>query len=230
MPKTTTAQGAGSADASAEPTKPMRALLACGIAAGPLYIAVAGVQALARDGFDITRHPVSLLSTGDLGWVQIANFVVTGLLTVACAVGMRRALRDGRGAVWAPRLIGVYGLGVLAAGIFVPDPMDGFPGGTPAGPAEIVTWHGTMHFVVGGIGFLALIAACLVLARRFAGLDQRGWAAYSAATGVIFFAAFVGIASGSAQPAVNIAFGVAVVLAWAWLAAMAARLMTRPAS
>jgi hypothetical protein len=47
-----------------------------------------------------------------------------------------------------------------------------------------------MHFLIGGIGFLGLIAACFVFARRFAALKQPGWAAYSIATGVIFFAAF----------------------------------------
>jgi hypothetical protein len=50
------------------------------------------LQALTRDGFDPTRHPLSLLSLGELGWVQIANFVVTGVLYLACAVGMWRVL------------------------------------------------------------------------------------------------------------------------------------------
>ena len=49
-------------------------LLACGIAAGPLFLTVGLTQAFLRDGFDLSRHPLSLLSLGDLGWVQIANF------------------------------------------------------------------------------------------------------------------------------------------------------------
>ena len=36
--------------------------------------------------------PASVLGNGDLGWVQIANFLVTGLLVIGAAVGMRRAL------------------------------------------------------------------------------------------------------------------------------------------
>jgi len=75
-----------------------------------------------------------------------------------------------------------------------------------------------MHFVSGAIGFLSLIAACFVFARRFAAFGQCGWSAYSIATGAIFFAAFFGIASGSQQgPAtvafVTISFSVAAVLA-----------------
>ena len=70
-------------------------LLACGIVAGPLFLAVWLVQALTRDGYDPTYHPLSLLSLGDLGWIQIANFVVTGGLYLACAIGMRQALAIG---------------------------------------------------------------------------------------------------------------------------------------
>jgi hypothetical membrane protein len=211
-------------------TTTTRALLACGVVAGPLYIVVVLIQALTREGFDLTRHPASLLSNGDLGWVQIATFVVSGLLTIACAVGMWRVLHPGRGGTWGPLLVGAYGAGLIAAGVFVADPADGFPLGIPAGPPDTVSWHGAVHFVVAGIAFLALIAACLVFARRFAGLGQRGWAAYCVATGVIFLAAFAGIASGSGAPALNMAFAVAVVLGWTWVSVMAARLMIDAAS
>jgi Protein of unknown function (DUF998) len=70
-------------------------LLACGAVAGPLFLAVLMIQAFTREGFDLSRHPLSLLSLGNLGWIQIANFVVTGALMVACATGMRRVLRPG---------------------------------------------------------------------------------------------------------------------------------------
>jgi hypothetical protein len=33
--------------------------LTCGVVAGPLYIVVVLIQALTRDGFDVTRHPAS---------------------------------------------------------------------------------------------------------------------------------------------------------------------------
>lgn len=169
------------------------------------------------------------MSNGDLGWIQIANFVITGALTIAGAIGIRRALRGSLGGTWGPLLIGLYGLGLIGAGIFVADPMNGFPPGTPAGPSAI-SWHGILHLVSGAIGFLGLIAACFVFARRFAALGQSGWAAYSVATGVIFFTAFFGIATGSQQGGttlvvVTVAFTIAVVLAWAWLTALTSRLM-----
>lgn len=165
-----------------------------------------------------------------MGWIQITNLVVSGLLVVACAMGVRQTLRGSHGGTWGSLLLGVYGVGLIGAGFFVADPAYGFPPGTPA-DAHTISWHGLLHFVSGGIGFLALIAACLVFARRFTMRGQRGWAAYSRATGALYLAAFVGIAAGSNSPgtvmtAVILAFSVAVVLGWAWVAALAARLMT----
>jgi hypothetical protein len=127
----TTSHTMESAASTATDTKGTNALLAAGIVAGPLFVGVAVVQALTRAGFDPQRHPASLLSVGELGWIQIANFVVAGLLFVACAVGMRRALRlrAGRGATWGPRLIGTFGVSLIAGGMFVADPGLGFPPG-----------------------------------------------------------------------------------------------------
>ncbi len=217
----------GATSASSEATTNLtRALLTCGVVAGPMYIAVGLIQMLIRPGFDITRHPLSLLSNGDLGWIQIANFLVTGLLVIAGAIGMRRVVLGSPGGTFGPLLVGIYGLGLIGAGIFIADPMNGFPPGTPVGAPATISLHGVLHFISGGVGFLGLIAACFVFARRFGMLRQWEWAAYSLITGVIFFAAFVGIATGSSQAWINLAFFVAVVLAWMWLSAMAARLMS----
>jgi hypothetical protein len=188
-----------------------RSLLGYGVIAGPLYVVVAMAQALTRDGFDLSRHAWSLLANGDLGWIQIANFVVTGLMTVAAAVGLRRALAPGRARTWAPVLLGVYGASLVGAGIFRADPALGFPVGTPQ--TTTISWHGMLHFVIGGVGFLCLIAACLVLGARFCRTGEPGLAWFSRVTAVVFLA---GIASGSAGPT-TLAFVAAVVLVWAWL-------------
>jgi Protein of unknown function (DUF998) len=203
-----------------------RMLLLCGVAAGPVYVLVGSTQVFCREGFDPTRHALSLMSNGDFGWIQIANFIVTGFMVIAGSVGMRQVLHPGRGGTWGPLLVGVYGLGLVGAGIFVADPARGFPPGTPAGPPATISQHGQLHFVAGGLGFLGLIAACFVLSSRFATLRQRGWAAYSAATGLIFCAAFFAIASGTNNAWIIVAFTVAVVLAWIWISLMSIRLMT----
>jgi hypothetical protein len=70
-----------------------------------------------------------LLSNGDLGWIQIANSFVIGLLIVAASHGYRRVLFHDVGATWVPRLVAWFGVGAVASGIFVPDPGQGFPSG-----------------------------------------------------------------------------------------------------
>ncbi|GAA1581601.1 DUF998 domain-containing protein [Actinoplanes couchii] len=188
-----------------------RSLLGYGVIAGPFYVIVSLAQALTRDGFRLDRHSWSLLANGDLGWIQIANFVLTGLMTIAAAVGLRRAL-DSR---LAPALVGGYGIGLVAAGIFIADPAQGFPVGTPE--AGAVSWHGMLHLAVGGVGFLCMIGACLVLGARFAREGRTAIAWFSRFVGVFFFGAFAGIASGSHGP-VTLVFVAAVLLVQGWLA------------
>jgi len=127
-----------------------RSLLTGGIVAGPLYLVSGFTQAFTRPGFDITRHPFSILANGPLGFIQISTFLLCGLLVVGAAFGLRRAMREGRGRTWAPRLLGLYGLGLIGAGIFRADPSLGFPVGTPQ-DALTVSWHGVMHMVCGQI-------------------------------------------------------------------------------
>jgi len=218
-----------SQDETSRDAKLNRVLLLGGVVAGPLYVLVGAIEMLTRPGFDVTRHDLSLMSNGDWGWVHSSLLILTGLLTCACAGGMRRVLRGSRGGTSLPLLLGLYGLGLIGAGFFSADPALGFPPGTPA-DAHAVSWHGLLHFVSGGIGFLGLIGACFVFARRFAAQNLQGWALYSVATGVIFFAAFAGIAVGSNSVGaittfVILAFTIAVVLGWAWVSAMAARLL-----
>jgi hypothetical membrane protein len=196
-----------------------RSLLGWGAVAGPFYLVVSLAQALSRDGFDLSRHPWSLLENGSLGWIQSANFVLTGVMVAAFAVGLARADRGRPAGRWAPRLLGLYGAGLAAAGVFTADPMAGFPAGTPAGPAQTVTWHGALHLTAGAIGFLGMVAGCLVLGRRFGKAGRRGWALASRLTGIAFLAAFAGVGTGSS--AATLPFVAGVVLSFGWLAALA---------
>ena len=131
------------------PVRITKSLLGYGVIAGPIYVLAVAGQMVTRDGFDPTRHAASQLANGEWGWIQIATFVVTGAMTVAAAVGVRRALGPGRLSAWASGLLGVYGAGLVVAGFFRADPSDGFPPGTPPGMGE-VSWHGLAHFAVAG--------------------------------------------------------------------------------
>jgi Protein of unknown function (DUF998) len=160
-----------------------RTQLACGIIAGPLFIAASLAQAFTRRGFDLVRHPISLLSLGSSGWIQITNFVVCGILYVIGAVGLRTAVRSGRGSTWGPLLIGIAGFGLIIAGLFTADPGAGFPPGAPIG-APSMSWHGALHELGFLLSFGGTLAACGVLARRYAALGRRGWMAAALAAPV----------------------------------------------
>jgi hypothetical protein len=205
-----------------------RSLLGYLALAGPLYVVTSLLQALTRQGFDLRRHEWSLLAVGHLGWIQVTNLVLTGVMTIIGAVGVRRAL--GRAAVsgtWAPRLLAGYGVGLLAAGVFTADPADGFPPGTPAGRPAHSSWHGQLHLLSGSIGFVCLVATCFVMARGFTRRGLRGEASVSRAVGGIFVVAFAGIASGAANTAVNLGFTAAVIISYGWLTAVAVHLYRR---
>lgn len=200
-----------------------RTLLLAGAAAGPLFIAVGFLQAFTRPGFDPVRHPLSLLSLGEGGWIQIANFVVAGLLYIASASGMRRVMAPGVGGRWAPLLMTVFGISLIAGGVFVADPALGFPPGAPEGRPNQLSWHGLLHAFAPAIGFNALIAASFVFARRLALHHDRPWAVYSALTG----AAVLVLSVWSSASMNFVALWVAMVLGFSWASAAAARLLRR---
>ncbi len=204
-----------------------KTLLACGAVAGPVFMVVALVQGFLRAGFDFADHPLSLLSLGDLGWIQIANFVVAGVLFVACAVGMRRVLEPGRGGMRGPRLIGVFGLSLIAGGVFVADPAFGFPAGAPVGKPDTLSWHAVVHGIAPAVGFTALVVACFVLARRFAGAGQRSWAAYSVVTGVVVEALSWWPNLGGDPEGRFLPLWVAMVAGFGWASVVSARLMAQ---
>jgi hypothetical protein len=195
-------------------------LLVCGMVVGPLFLVIAAVQAFTIDGFDLGRHPISLLSAGDHGWIQVANFAVAGALALLFAAGARRVLVDGPGRTWAPLLLGGYGIGLILAGVFAADPALGFPPGTPDGTPEELSWHAVGHGVGFTLAFVSLTLACLVFARRFATLGQRGWSAYSVTTAVVTLT----LSMWPDRSGASLRYFVATVIASAWTTAIAARL------
>ena len=120
-----------------------KALCLCGLVAGPLFTVAWIVEGATRVNYDPLRYPISSLSLGNVGWMQIATFIITGLLALAFAIGLRRALRPS-GSVWGPALVGLAGIGLIGAGIFVTDPLNGYPPGTPLIPTGR-TAHGILH-------------------------------------------------------------------------------------
>jgi hypothetical protein len=222
------------ADAAPSSTR-NRALLAGGALAGPLFTAAWVLEGATRAHYDPLRHPVSSLELGPFGWTQQANFVVAGLLTLGFAVGLRRALRPLGGSTWGPLLVAAHGVGLLGAGLFVTDPVSGYPPGTADRLPAYGSAHAALHDLLSVGTFVGLPLACLVLARRFAGWRRRGWAAYSAVSGVVMAAGTVltSLAFNQVEPLVQ-AGGLlqraTVTVGWTWLTVLAIHLLERPSA
>ena len=202
-------------------TDTIRKLLLCGAIAGPLFVALFLLEGATRSGYNPLRHPVSSLALGEFGWIQVANFLLAGSLSIAFAIGLRLTLSSQRGSTSGPFLIAVWGIGLLGAGIFLTDPVSGYPAGSP----DLVltsTSHGILHDQFSLLGFAALAAACFVYCVRFTRQGQQGWAFYSAITGILFpIGIFLASAAFSQNPNL-VAFGgliqrLTITIGWAWL-------------
>src|SRR5262249_45396898 len=148
-----------------------------------------------------------------------------GLLTLAFAVGLRRRLPPPGGSTWGPLLVGVIALGLLGAGIFVTDPMNGYPPGTPDLPLQY-SIPGRLHRLFSAFVFLGLPIACFVFARLFARQGGRRWMSYSALTGIAFVILFIVTSAAFAQVAglandAGLLQRVTLSIGWAWLTLLA---------
>jgi len=201
-------------------SKHTRTLLLCGVAAGPMYVIVTLVEALTRDGFDLRQHRFSWLTTGDLGWVHQLAMVAVGVLSILLAVGMRQTLRTGRGAVWGPRLLALFGLAYVVGGLLRADPVVGFPPGTTAEMAQH-TWQGVVQNASRGVSTLLLFATAGVIVARFVAEERRRLAELYAILIPLAFAALtvVGMAIGGNPTA--LAF---LATPWIWVTALAVHL------
>lgn len=200
-----------------------RSLLTAAALAGPFFVASAGVQSLSRDGFDLRVHPLSQLSTGDLGWIQILTFALTGLGLLALAEAHRRIVTQGAGRRAVPVLLAIAGGGFVLAGAFVMDPENGFPVGTPDGPAASMSWHGIAHSVAAAVAFTALAAAAVVLAAR-AVRARRVLGAVGSSVVALVLLVPVSPETASVQIAVN------GLVAFTWTTVLALRLRARTAA
>jgi hypothetical protein len=206
-------------------TLPTRALLVCGVVAGPVYVAVALAQALTRDGFDLARHRFTALTAGDLGWVHRLDMVLVGVLTVLFAVGAARVLPTVRGSAWGPRLLGLFGAAYVVGGALTADPVPGFPPGLAAEAAR-TSWQGAVQNASRGASTVLLIAASVVIAMCFARTGRRGWAWFHGLYGAavpVAFAALVAVSSavGSYPYATAVVF---LVTPWIWMTVLALHL------
>src|SRR5579859_730356 len=200
-----------------------RLLLACGAIAPLLNIVVILILGATRPGYNAWQIPDSNLELGVGGWIQITNYIVCGVLLLGFAIGLRLLLRTGRGSTWGPILLGIYGLTFIGTGIFVTDPVLGYPLGASSTP----TVHGTLHDLFGQLQFISLAVTCFVLARRDAADPaRRGWSWYSLATGLLIAASdAVFVLTFKLDGPAGLIERIGIIGGCCWIALLAIRLM-----
>ena len=211
-----------------------RSLLRCGLAAGPVFVAVFLAEGAVRKGYSPLRHPVSSLALGSRGWVQTGNFAVTGTLLLAGAAGLSRAADQTGAGRAGPVLIGAAGAGLLGSAAFVTDPVSGYPPGTPDA-IEHPSRTGTIHNLSAIPVFLGLPAAALTSGWRSWRTGQRGFGLYSAGTAVVMLATMLLFSAGFGQAPRLVNLGglfqrISIITGFAWVSAVAARTLRRAAS
>jgi hypothetical protein len=191
-----------------------RSLLGWGVVAGVFYLVVGIAQGLFRDGFSFAEHPLSLLMLGDLGWIQRTNLFITGLMVIAAAVGFQRATKPDKRAIKTGIALGIYGLALIGAGVFSPDPVDGFP--EPSSVADATT-SGVMHLAFGAIGFIALATTAFFMAGWFRYRNETLAANRARLAGLVILFGFLGGAVLATSTVGVILLWIAVLTGWVWL-------------
>jgi hypothetical protein len=183
-----------------EPWTLTTAFLLCGVAAPLIFIAVFLTEGTLRKNYSPWRHYVSSLSLGNRGWIQILNFVLCGTGMIAFSMAIYGLPMLGRSRFLSGSLFLIFGIGLVASGIFPTDAAMGYPEGTKdLFPPRPPSRRGQLHGLAGlAVFFLSLPIAALTMAWHFSVDEgQIAWGVYSALSGLMVPALF--IASGYYQ-------------------------------
>ena len=218
----------------------VRAKTACGVVAGPAFVGAFTAIGARRAGYDWRRHPVSSLAIGPEGWTQRANFILIGGLYCIAAQGLSRSSRRAVGPSVVPALVFGAGSGLIGSGLFVTDPVAGFPsfehgseGAEGALPAQGGTREGRLHNLCAIPIFAGVPLAALTCAASGARGRAYLWAACCLGSAIGMTGAFVlfGAALGG-QPRLAGRGGVfqriSIATGFGWLSALCLRALRQP--
>ena len=221
------------ADGVTDPrARPVESKAACGAVAGPVFVSAFTVIGARRAGYDWRRHAVSSLAVGREGWTQRANFILAGVLYCVAAQGLAHSPKASRGSSVVPAIVLAAGVGLIGSGVFVTDPVAGFPPSEQTLDCVVAqdapTRAGTLHNLCAIPIFVGIPVAAAICAGSGARRREFQWAAYCAGsatgmtgTSLLFGAAFGGAprlaASGGVLQRISIATG------FGWLSALSLR-------
>jgi hypothetical membrane protein len=173
--------------------------------------------------YSLTADHISELAIGRYGYIQTAAFFAAALGSLALALGVREATRGSWGSRLGSALVGLYGVGLILAGVFPTDEID------PAGRVETPTIVGAIHIVVSALTFVFGIAGMFVLSRTFK-RDAR-WRPYWPVSLALSFVALIGFFLQNAGPWVGLSqrIFIGTVVLWQVLVAIWLRYIAKGA-
>ena len=200
-------------------------LIAFGTAGPVVFLVVATLLGLIQPGYDMASSAISELALGPLGWVQTANFYLTGLSFIAFAFGLYLYLgHRSRVARALPcALLVLSGIGLIISGIFPTD--------APGAPE---TGTGALHnlaFLVTLFPLILTYPLAALLLRREPGF--RAHALVTALMPLVVFGlmfVFVGFGSEAGDPLYGVGGLVQralIVVAFGWITVTGWRLLAR---
>lgn len=152
------------------------AIFVCGIISPIVFVTVFLIDGATRPDYDPLFHWISHLSLGERGWIGITNLIVMGINCMILG-GIFKRSKVGKGSVWGQRMIFLLGVELVLCGIFIIDPLMGYP----VYAVAHLSLTGIFHFISGFVMFETLIATCFVLASQF----SRWFWVYSFLSGIL---------------------------------------------
>ena len=163
------------------PIRPSTApLIIAGMVAPVWFIAMVIVQGILQPDYSHIAMPVSALAAWPAGWMQNANFFVTGTLMAAFTIGMNAVIQPTRFGWIGIALLLLSCLGLWLAGLFPWTNVNGVPTEPPS------------HVVGAVLSFFGSSTGLVVLSRRIAADPQwQDLSTYVLVTGIVMLMLFI---------------------------------------
>jgi hypothetical protein len=165
-----------------------------------LFVGVFTVEGFLRPGYNWLSMYISALSLGPRGWIQIANFIVFGLLLLVFTNGVMQEFKGIKSARTGHYILAIIGFLYLLSGPFVMD-----PAGTPTDQSTI---HGLLHVIFGGFVFLLMPIAMFLFLKPFRGSsDWRSFRVWTLIAAIFDAAAVIVFTVTSKAPSLQAVLG-----------------------
>lgn len=148
-----------------------------------LFVTTFLVEGWLSPGYDPVARYVSELSIGPRGWIQIANFIITGSLIIIFSIGLRSWLKQRNFPLAGATLLTIVGFCLFISGPLVTDPSRIFIGQ--------MSTHGILHGIFGALVFTLSPASCFVFFFRFLKSKEWKWFCMQTLATALFFSAMV---------------------------------------